>query len=66
MEKAVGNVERSQTMEGLGNLAKDLCLIGGSGKMKAMFKEHSSGVHVQGRLEQGKLKSGRFPGKLMY
>ena len=62
MEKAVGPAEGSETMRGLRNLARDLCLIVGSGKMKATCKEHSSGVHVQDRLEQGRLKLGRFPG----
>ena len=54
MEKAVGSVEGSQTMKSLRNLAKDLDVIGvESGKMKALFKEHLSGVHVQERLGQG-------------
>ena len=62
MEKAVGSVEGSQTMEGLRNLARDLHLIGvGSGKMKAMFKEHLSGVHVQDRLERGEAEVREVP-----
>lgn len=70
MEKAIGSVKGSQTMKGLRNLTRDLHLMGlGSGEMKAMFKEQSSGVHVQDRLEWGRgggLKSGRFPARLMF
>lgn len=67
MEKAVGSVDGSQTMKGLRNLAGDLRLMGvGSGEMKAMFEEHSSGVHVQDRLERGKADVRRFPERLMY
>lgn len=52
MEKAVGSVEGSLTVKGLRNLARELHLIGvGGGEMKAAFKEQSSGVHVQQRLE---------------
>lgn len=53
-------------MKGLRNPARDLHLIVGSGEMKAMFKSHSSGVHVQNRLGKGKLRSGRFPRQLRY
>lgn len=53
-------------MKVLRNLARDLRLIVGSGEMQAIFKEHLSGVHVQNRLEQRRLKLGSFPRWLMY